>query len=228
MNKNVIRGLAVLALLLAVFSVIAFAAPFARTAVFWIGYGFGIFAVLFQIYVFKVSLGGDAKSKFYGFPIARVGVCYLIAQLIISLIEMALARVMPAWAALIVNVLLAAAAIIGIIAVETARDEIVRQEGTTGKNVGNMRALRSMSATLVGQCEDGETREVLRKLAEALRFSDPVSSEDTLEMEAEMKARMDEIKICVANGDQAAAIKHCRDMMRCLDERNRVCATSKR
>ena len=93
MGKNEIRGYIVDAILLIVFSVIAFAAPFAKTGVFWMAYLFGVIAIAYQIYVFQISFnqGDDVKSKFYGFPIARVGVIYLAVQLVLSLIEMCLA-----------------------------------------------------------------------------------------------------------------------------------------
>ena len=93
MKKNTVRGLIVLAILLVAFIAIAFAVPFARTTVFWLGFGFAILAILFQLYIFKsaASANGDAKSRFYGFPIARIGVYYLVIQFVVSLVEMALA-----------------------------------------------------------------------------------------------------------------------------------------
>ncbi|MCM1335363.1 MAG: hypothetical protein NC084_10960 [Bacteroides sp.] len=46
MNKNQIRFLVIVALVFVVFSVIAFAPPFARTGVFWLAYVFGVLAVI--------------------------------------------------------------------------------------------------------------------------------------------------------------------------------------
>ena len=122
MTKNASRGLIVLAIVLAVFSLIAFAIPFAHTAVFWIAYGFGVLAILFQLYIFKTSFAGngDAKSRFYGFPIARLGIYYLVAQLILSVIEFALAGLIPAWPAIIVNVLVLAFVLIAVFDINTA------------------------------------------------------------------------------------------------------------
>ena len=156
MTKNASRGLIVLAIVLAVFSLIAFAIPFAHTAVFWIAYGFGVLAILFQLYIFKTSFAGngDAKSRFYGFPIARLGIYYLVAQLILSVIEMALAGLIPSWPVIIVNVLALAFALIGCITAETMRDEIVQQDNKLKKNVSAMRELQSLAASMVGQCGD--------------------------------------------------------------------------
>ena len=116
-----------LVILLAVFSVIAFVIPFPKNTVFWIAYACGIFAILFQLYIFRSSFGKtDARSRFYGFPIARLGIYYLVIQLIVSIIEISLSKFLPTWAVILINVLILAVALIGCITTETMRDEIAR------------------------------------------------------------------------------------------------------
>ena len=229
MTKNASRGLIVLAIVLAVFSLIAFAIPFAHTAVFWIAYGFGVFAILFQLYIFKTSFAGngDAKSRFYGFPIARLGIYYLVAQLILSVVEMALAGLIPTWPAIIINVLALAFALIGCITAETMRDEIVLQDHKLKKNVSTMRELQSLAASMVGQCGDEEMKNAVKKIADELRFSDPVSSDATAELEAEMRSQLADIQQAVVEGDVEGAKTLCGKMMGNLAERNRICSISK-
>lgn len=229
MEKNTVRGLIVLAILLIAFIVIALAVPFARTAVFWLGFGFAIIAILIQLYIFKsaASVNGDAKSRFYSFPIARIGVYYLVLQLIISFVEMALAKVLPTWVALLINIILAAIAIIGCITVDTMRDEIVQQDGKLKKNVANMRELQSLSATMVSHCTDEELRATLQKLNDEFRYSDPVSSEETLEMEEDMHSQLGNIQQALVDGDTDGAKKMCTKLIGCLTERNRICSISK-
>lgn len=228
MTKNAARGTIVLIIILALFSVIAFAAPFARTAVFYLGYGFGVFAILVQFYFFSSSFSGsDARSRFYGFPIARVGVIYLAVQLAVSLVEFAAAKVLPMWVALIVNAILAALALIGCIAVETARDEVVRQDVQVRKDVTAMRDLQSLAGTLTAQCGDEELKPMLKELAEALRYSDPVSSEATKEIEGAMKVRMESLRLALNEGNAEEAKKLCERVKKDLAERNRICSMSK-
>lgn len=228
MKKNGIRGFILLGIILAVFIVIAFAIPFAHTTAFWIGCTFGVLAILFQLYVFKsADANGDAKSRFYGFPIARVGVIYMIVQLIVSIIEMALAKVNPTAVPLVINVLLLAMALVGCITVDVMRDEIARQDVKLRKDVGNMRELQSLAATLVGQCEDEGLKPTIAKLADEFRYSDPVSSEKTLEIEEDMKAQLGEIERALVEGDAEGAKKLCGKLMGSLKERNRVCAVTK-
>ncbi|MBQ9038546.1 MAG: hypothetical protein IJ119_03555 [Clostridia bacterium] len=227
--KNSTRSLIIIAIALVVFSVIAFAIPFAHTTAFWVAYGFGALAILFQLYIFKASFAGDgdAKSRFYGFPIARLGVYYLVVQLIVSVIEMALARVIPTGGAVAINVLLLALAVVGCITVDAMRDEIIRQDTALKKNVGNMRELQSLSAALVGQCADASLKPTLQKLADEFRYSDPVSSEKTLELEEDMKLQLGDIQQALVEGDSDGAKKLCGKLMGSLAERNRVCSVSK-
>ena len=229
MTKNSLRGLTVLAIILAVFSIVAFVVPFVQTPVFWIAYACGVFAVLFQLYIFRAAhtADGSAKSRFYGFPIVRVGLYYLVAQLIVSILEMALANLIPVWAAVIFNALLAAAVIIGCITVETMRDEIEQQDGQLKQKVSAMRELQSMAAAMVGQCSDEDLKKTLQKIADELRFSDPVTSDATASIEAEMRSQLADIQQAVIEGDTEGAKTLCRKMMGNLAERNRVCSVNK-
>lgn len=229
MNKNESRGYIIDAILFVVFSVIAFAAPFSMTGTFWLGYIFGVIAIAYQIYVFKISFkdGEDAKSKFYGFPIARIGVVYLIAQLFVSLVEMIVAKHFPAWLAIIINVILLAIVLLGCIAADVMRDEIVKQDVELKKDVSNMRALQSMTASFVGMCQDTDTKKLLQELADDFKYSDPVSSDDTSGMESELKFMANEIQRALVDGDLKAVNGFCVRAKSMLAERNRVCKLGK-
>ena len=216
-----------LAVVAAVFSLIAFVLPVEKTAVFRIAYGCGLFAILFQLYIFKISFDGDAKSRFYGFPIARVGVYYLAAQLIFSIAEIALASIIPLWVAVIVNALLLALAVIGCVTTDAMRDEIIRQDVQLKKDVSRMRELQSLAASMLAQCTDEDMKQTVKKIADELRFSDPVSSNATVELEEELKNQMADIQQAVTDGDAGAAKTLCDKLLGSLAERNRICAVSK-
>lgn len=229
MKKNRARGLSLIVIALTIFSVMAFVIPFAHSATFWVGYGFGVLAILYQLYIFKLTFaaGNDAKSRFYGFPIARIGVYYLAAQLIASVIEMALAKLLPMWVPVVVNLLLLAVTLIGCITVDTMRDEIIRQDEALKKDVSNMREMQSLSASLVTQCSEAGLKRTLGKIADEFRFSDPVSSESTLELEEDMRSQLGNIQQAIIDGDFNGAQKLCRELSGSLAERNRICSISK-
>ena len=228
MTKNTSRGIIMLAILLAVFSIIAFIIPFPKNTVFWVAYICGVFAILFQLYIFKSSFGkADARSRFYGFPIARLGIYYLVIQLIASIVEIALSKFLPTWVVIIINVLILAFALIGCITTETMRDEIAVQDAKLKKNVSNMRELQSISAALVGQCNDEEMKKSLQKLADEFRYSDPITSEKTEDLEADMHSRISDLQQAITDGDVDGAKSLCEKLFECLTERNRICAINK-
>lgn len=229
MSKNAIRGYMVLAVILVVFSVIAFASPFNMTVVFWLAYVFGVIAIAYQIYVFKISFSGDgaAKSKFYGFPIARIGVIYLIVQMGISIVEMYAAAFIPVWVALIIDIIPAAMAVVGCIAADAMRDEVMHQDVQLKKDVSDMRALQLLSASLIGQCSDSDLRIVIQNMADEFKYSDPVSSNETKEIESELEIQLKELQKAIIDGDAEAAKEFCEKLVNCLSERNRICALNK-
>ena len=95
MSKNLMRFYISLGIIFVVFTVISFVLPFERNSVFWIAYLFGVLSIGVQAYIMPHAFqqGSSVKSKFYGFPIARVGAIYLAAQLVVSVICMTLAKV---------------------------------------------------------------------------------------------------------------------------------------
>ena len=107
MKKNTIRWWVLLGVVLVVYNVLAFALPFPKTAVFAVSYLFSMIAILAQIYVIRTAFyrGEGVKSKFYGFPIAKVGVIYLAIQLIGGLVFMALGLAVPVWLPLVLPAL---------------------------------------------------------------------------------------------------------------------------
>lgn len=228
MKRNTKKAFIAIAILLAIFSVIAFVIPFPKTKKFWFAYASGVFAILFQLYILKISLGKeDAKSRFYGFPIARLGFYYLVIQLIVSIAEIATAQFVPGWIFVVINVIIFCIALIGCITTETMRDEIVRQDDSLKQDVSNMRELQSISAALVDQANDIELKASLKKLAEEFRYSDPKSSEKTIELESDMKSRLGDLQQAIAEGDIAGAKTLREKLTGCLRERNRICSVNK-
>ena len=229
MKKDALRGIVIAAVLLLVYHLIVFVAPFYRGGVFWVGYGFTLaaFAVaIASIYIAFVK-NPDAKSRFYGFPIAKIGVIYWMGQLVLSILFALLGKVLPPWVAVIVFAVALAAALIGLVSAEVVVEEIRTQDTKLKKDVSAMRALQSRVNQLVGMSGDGEAGRLVKTFAEELRYSDPVSSEALADIETELTALTDALQHAVVDGDEAAAITLCRKASVTLAERNRLCKLNK-
>ena len=225
MKKDTIRAIVVAVIMLAIYNLIAFVIPFAHTAAFWISYGFTLVAfavVCTSIYIAFIK-NPDAKSRFYGFPIARIGVLYGGAQLIASLIVMALAQWTPWWIPVLVYAIGMGAAVIGLVAADAVVEEIQTQDVKLKKDVSLMRSLQSKVSQIASQTDDA----AIKALAEEFRYSDPVSSEAIADAEADLAAAVDELQAAYVDGDNDAVAQLCRKAAALLAERNRICKLNK-
>lgn len=229
MSKNKLRLVAAQGILMIVLTVIALAVPFTRNASFWIGYVFTMLAILLQYPMMLAAFekGAGVKSKFYGFPIARLSVIYLLAQLVAGICFMAFSTLAPAWIGVVVFVLLLAATLLGYIAADTVREEINNLDESLHKSTSSMRSMQSKLGGLLCQCDDSGLKKEAEKLFEAFRYSDPVSSEALKEIESELDNYINELQMMVVDGDQTAAMNLCKKINVTLVERNRLCKLNK-
>lgn len=229
--KNRIRTWIVIGIVFVVYTVLAFALPFEMNAVFWLSYVFGVVAIGAQIYLMHSAFetGDSPKSKFYGFPVANIGLTYLAVQLGLGLVMMIVGTFLPVpvWLPLVAYVVILAVAAIGFVAADAMRESVERQDVKLEADVTAMRALQSKIGGVVGLCGE-ELRQEAEKLAEAFRFSDPVSSDATKELEHELDMILGELQSAVVDGDSESAKALCRKASVTLMERNRLCKLSKR
>ena len=212
-----------------VYNVIAFALPFTKTGVFFLSWVFTMAALAAQVYVIRTAFfkGKGVKSKLYGFPIARIGLLYLAVQVALGLVFMALGTVVPLWLPLVLYVILMGAALIGLIMIEGAREEVERQERKLVKDVSRMRKFQAHTRMLARDGQIPEAKEPLRELAEAFRYSDPVSSEALKEIEGTIADDLGHLQDAVALLEKEKALELCRKTRQDLEERNQLCRMHK-
>lgn len=195
MKKNKSMAYAVLAIAFVLFNVIAFAIPTAKTATFWIAYAFSVVAFALQIVIWKFAFKGadTLKSKFLGIPLISVGITYLIIQIIAFAVFMAL-PLTASWIAIVVCALVLGTSAICLIGTETGREEVNRVEEKVEKKVFYIKALQVDVEMLASTETDADTKAALAKLTEKIRFSDPMSNDVLSDLEAEITAKVKELK----------------------------------
>lgn len=195
MKKNKGMAYAVLAIAFVLFNVIAFAVPMTKTATFWTAYAFTTIAFASQIVIWKFAFKGadTLKSKFLGIPLISVGITYLIVQIIAFVIFMAL-PLTASRIAIVVCALILGVSAICLIGTETGKEEINRVEEKVEKKVFYIKALQVDIEMLASTETDSDTKAALTKLAEKIRFSDPMSNEALADLEAEISAKVKELK----------------------------------
>lgn len=229
MKKEHIRPIAAFAVLLILYCLVAFLIRFVHTATFWVSFVFTLIAfavVAASIYIAFIK-NPNAKSRFYGFPIAKISTIYGLVQLVASLVFMALAAYAPVWLAVLIYAIALGVTVIGLISAEAVVDEIKVQDVKLKKDISLMRSLQSKVSQMAAQCDNPDAASAVKKFSEELRYSDPVSSDALAEIERDLTAAVDELQQAVVDGDCNAIRQLCRKSSAVLAERNRLCKLNK-
>ncbi|MCR5790153.1 MAG: hypothetical protein K6G83_09740 [Lachnospiraceae bacterium] len=176
-------------------SIIYFVVPFHRNPASIICYVCFLISAIAGFFITGLAFGKqDLRSRFYGYPIFRVGYLYTIAQLIlllaVSLLEFLI--VIPVWITVVLCVLLAGAAGIGVITTETSRDVVIAQDDEYVAKTKQMKTFRADMGNIADICQDEKLKGRLKKLAEEFKYSDPVSSP---ELEPYERRILDELAV---------------------------------
>ena len=226
-RKKYLRGYILIAFVFLIYNIATI--PFAKNIVFWTAYFFSVTAILMQVYTLYEMMKSQAliKGRVYDFPMLRNSVLYLIVQIAASLLLMGFSEKIPVYAAALIEMIILAVAVLGFFAVGAARTEAHRQDAELEKELIKMKELQSQVNLLIGQCEEAQIREILRKLAEEIRYSNPVSKEITEEIEEEISVLFTEIEAAALDGDTDNTSGLCERITGLLRERDRICKYGK-
>lgn len=220
--KSSTKGYIIFGVLFVLVSILAFAVPTEKTAAFWIAYTFTVMAYAAQIFIWRAALGHEKplKSKFFGLPVLHIGIVYLVLQSI-ALMVFLFVPALPAWSAVVVCGAIVGISAVCMMATDVGISEINRVDAKVQKKVSFIKELQ----TEVELLEKAETNDVaksaLSRLAEKIRFSDPMSCEALSAVEKKIESKMAELKTV---GDKAKMIAEI-DLL--LDERNKKCKALK-
>lgn len=218
MKKNNSLGYIILGVLFVLLTVVAFAVPTVKTGTFWVAYVFTVVAFALQIPIWKKALGQKEtlKSKFLGIPTVHVSIVYLVLQIIAFAVFTAL-PMLPLWSAIVTDILILAICSVCLISADIARNEIDRLEEKVQKKVFSLKNLQADIELLADAEIDAQVKDSLEKLAEAIRYSDPMSSDELSDIETKISVKAEELKTA------SDKVKMIEEILMLLTERNKKC-----
>ncbi len=216
------------AILLAVFNAIVFTMPFTRVGSFWVGYLFAMIAILLMIGVaFIDNLSSKPlQSRFYGWPILLWASIYLVIQVVLSLIFMAV-HTIPIWVAVITCLVFLVLVLLGITGIKSANNKLSEIDNHIKNKVSYIKALEVSITTLANDCADILLQKKLIKLAEKIKYSDPMSSAMLKPLEETIQQITAKLSEAVHCGQIKEAGEICKQIQNLLEERNQQCKALK-
>ena len=229
-SKKSIGSVSLIFALVAALYIFAFLIiPFEKSATSWFAFAFTIVALGFCYGTFYLAFakGDKLVSKVYGLPIARVGVIYLVAQFIIGFLFCIIGAFMTVatWVVLIFSVIPLALALIGLVAFEGVRGFIEGQESEDVRKTRSARLFKINIDSIVDICENPDVKAPLQKLADDIRYSDPVSGDETAAVEEQILNEINNLRAMV---NSPAALRQIQYISNLLNDRNRICKMYKK
>lgn len=227
-NKSIISVYGILAFIYLIAFVVI---PFPKNAASWISFVFTLVSFVLSLGVTLYVFGKDDEmtSKFYGFPIFKIAYMYPLIQFVVGLIICIVAAfvAVPYWIALILSLIILGASAIGVIATDNARDIVEQTEAESERVTKATKMFNLNIASVLDLCTEPSVKIELEKLAESFRFSDPVSSDATEDIESTIMEKLENLKISISSSDSDENIAKITELKNLLAERNRICKVSK-
>ncbi len=194
-----------------------------HTATFWFSYAFMILAFV-AVSVNFLLLGKNGfklRDWLFGFPFVKHAAAFFIAELVASVIFIALEKKVSPAIAIIVQLLFLAIFLVFGISCVIAKKTITEVGDRVDEKTSFTKLLRVDAEMLAEKCDDEELSAKLKKLAEAVRYSDPMSAEALFELEKELAYTISICDEALVKKDYLLASELCDKASILLAERNK-------
>lgn len=226
-KKTIGMSLAVWAIILVVFNLFVFLFLTPVSAVFWISYGFMLAAFALQLVGMYLSFKDfTVQAAFFGIPLAQFTLFYFFAELFMCLVFMFFQRIVWTIPFFLQFLMLAIYGVVAIVSV-FARDTAVAAKDKVQQAAAAMRMETVDVEMLCDGARDPELKRQLHRLADAVRYSDPMTNDAVADVEAWIRQEYMALQTYCEDGDIPAALESCAKMQRLYVERNKKLMASK-
>ncbi|MCI8610042.1 MAG: hypothetical protein HFE73_10395 [Firmicutes bacterium] len=221
------------AVVFVVFQVICFVTPSDIAGVskfdgpFWAGYIFIDLAFLGQLACAYVAFKEENLRKlFYSLSLITVSYTGLILMLVAGAAVMVIPG-LPNWVGIIVCLVILAFTALSVIKAKVAVELVDRVDEETEEKTRFIKSLTADGAALLSRAKSQPYQDVCKKVYEALRYADPVSSQALAELESRITAKFAELKEAVDLEQAEKAEAAGEELIVYIKERNEKCKLMK-
>lgn len=214
--------------LVVVFNVIVFVTPNEIAGVskfggsFWLGYIFIMMTLVAQLGVAWYSLKDDITKIFYRIPLISISYGSLITMTVVGILCMVIPG-FPVWVGIILCLLVLAFSIVSMMRAQAAASLI----GDTDTKIKNktffIKSLTIDMDSLLARAASPEMSEELKKVYEAVRYSDPMSNDALSGIESSITIKVSELSECVGKADIEGVKGLGKEIVILLNDRNKKC-----
>lgn len=226
MNRRFKVYAACWAILLALFNVICFVTPSEAAGMskfggaFWAGYIFISLAFIGQLMCAYYALKPDNLQKlFYNIPLITVSYTGLIIMLVIGGLTMAIPN-LPNWVGIIVCLIVLAFTTIAVITAKAAGTVVSNIDDKIKTNTTFIRELTVEAQNLTSRAKAPKLKEYCKKVYDAVRYSDPVSTPELSGIEKRIKEEFAILTDAVIEDNLDETESSAKEIVNLVNERN--------
>lgn len=232
LSSKIIKIISMFAIIFVVYNVVLFVLCgfVGHGAAFWISYVFMIISFA-DVAVISYLLKGRSvlpKDWLLGYPILRHATIYIVIEFILSVSFMV--GDYYKWKgsiAFATQMILLAVHLVFAISCFLAKEMIEEVQEKIQTNTTEMKLLQAEVEMVVEKTSDLDIKNAFRKLAEQVRYSDPVSNEYLSEIEREILTYVTSANVYLETNDKENALECYKRASLLLSERNKKCKALK-
>lgn len=232
-SKNLKLYAIVWAILLVLFNVIVFVTPSEFegeskfTDSFWIGYALITISFVGQLICSYIGLKDDNLNKiFFNIPLLRVSVIGLVISAVAGSVFMAFFNV-EGWISALISMVILAFVAIATIKAKATGDIAKDVEKKIKEQTFFIRNLTVDAENLLARANTPETKATVKKVYEAIRYSDPMSNDNLSDIEGRISYEFKTFEMAVKSGDTAVIENQAEELIILIDNRNNKCKALK-
>lgn len=217
------------AICFALYNVIVFVAPNDNygTEGFWVGYALITVALVGNLICSFIALNSKTNAKlFTNIPFATASVVEIIVSAVAGAVLMTV-RGIETWAAIIAATIILAISVIISLIVKTTGDTVGDIDDKIKKQTSFIKGITLDAEMLMTSAGNDEIKAEIKKVYEAFRFSDPMSSDELNDVEDRIQNQFNLLQevVIAEKTDRVSQIS--KDLLSLIDYRNKKCKISK-
>lgn len=221
------------AVLLALFNVVCFVTPNKAAGLdkfggaFWVGYAFITAAFIGQLLCAYIAFKAEnLKKLFYNLPLITLSYIGLVLTLVFGGAAMVIPD-LPGWAGAVICLLILGFNTLAIIKAKAAARLAESVDKKISHQTGFIKSLTAEAESLVSHAKSESVKAECKKVCEAVRYSDPVSSIRLADVEEKISTEMRQLSDAASNDDPEIAALVASELISLLDDRNKRCRLDK-
>jgi len=214
--------LGIWAIALLLFHAVVLIVPIEKKESFFAGYSFIVMAMIGQLVCVRQACRSENAEKFfYRLPLITVSTAGVWIMTVLGGLTMAVPAI-PVWVGVVLCLAVLAFTAMALMTATMEADVVVQKDEAVKTSMLFIRSLTVKAERLMTKAATGEAKTVTKRVYEAIRYSDPMSTEALSRIEAQILGQFERFSAAIEDNTQEAASLG-EALIALIEERNATC-----